>query len=160
MNIDKYMQKRFWIFSLSFVFILLLTIGSSYAITSNAASDVAKKIGSLHVTFKNSEKAEGTANFSATNIIIENKIAYKSPYSIIITSLLEEDSIDLNKVYYRINNGKPRILGKAEDGIILSDYINPRSSLEFELSVWIAPELIDNTDQGKKLSLNYEVVNK
>lgn len=162
MSINKYIKKRMWLFSLTFIFIIILTVGSSIALLSNDAFQNGDKVvvGNLHVVYeKGSKKANDTKNYTAKKVVIKNEAALNNKYSLVIKAK-NDNTMNLNKVMYQINDEKISSLGEKEDGVVYQGTLKGKEEVTLEILIFVSPDLIDATDQGKQLNLEYKVINQ
>lgn len=170
MNIDELFKKRLLFFFTSFIFIVIVTISSSYAMLNN---DVEKgKVinnGNLRIVYpRGSEIVENCEyplsyqqgnSISPSNIIrIINKSNENTGYELYIKALKQDTSLDINKIYYSINDSEPVILGSKDDSLVYSSIIEGKEEHALDIKVWASSELIDNSDQGHEIDLTFEVV--
>lgn len=173
MNISKIIKKRMGLFIISLIFITLLSITSTYAFMNNSFVDNPKVINNenLKITYENGTEKIKNCSYpmsfqqgikeSPSNIIkIVNKGHFSTKFSLKINEISDDsDSIDLNKIYYSINNNDPKILGETLDGIIYNSNIKSNSEYIFDIKLWVASEFVENSDQGKSIKLKFEVLN-
>lgn len=168
MKIEELLKKRLLFFFVSFIFIIIVTISSSYAILN---SDVNKsKVinnGNLEITYDKGYDVinsgyplsyEQGITSSPSNIIrIKNLSDRKTSFDLYIETNDVDNSLDVNKIYYSINDSKPLILGEREGSIIYTDTIMDGEEYILDIKVWASLELINNSDQGKNIDLKFEV---
>lgn len=170
MNIDKLLKKRLMFFFTSFIFIVLATISSSYAIL-NSNVDKSKVInkGNLEITYENGYNEvlnsgypmsyEQGISLSPSNIIkIKNLSTSVASFDLYINVNDVNNSLDTNKIYYSINDSTPVILGNMFDSKVFSDNIDENGEYILDIKVWASLDLVDNSDQGRVIDLNFEVV--
>lgn len=167
MNIDELLKKRLLFFFTSFVFIVLTTISSSYAILNKNNVENSKVInnGILDVVYKNGMNAidsgypmsyEQGINDSPSNIIeLINNSNEDVRYRLNINYSTDSNSLDSKKILYSINNSKPEILGNNN---IYEDIVGKESKSTLDIKIWAYDKLVTNDDQGKKIDISFEVL--
>lgn len=172
MNIDKLLKKRLVFFCISTVFIVLVTVASSYAFSRSDLNSDAVVLNSsgLKVLYENGQIMEqhdstpmsyqqGLEQTTYNTIKIINKERVATNYSLIVSS---EGNIDSNlsydKIYYSVNGSNPMLLSSSTNGILYYGKINGEEEEILKIKVWPALEYITNEDQGKSVNLRFEVV--
>ena len=170
MNIDELFKKRLLFFFASFIFIVMVTISSSYAMNDKLNVEKGKVInnGNLKIIYPSGDEIIENCGYplsyqqgnsiSPSNIIrIINKSDEKTSFDLSIKANINESSLDINKIYYSINDSEPVILGTKKDFIVYSSAIDKGKEYVLDIKVWASSELINNDDQGKEIDLIYEV---
>lgn len=174
MNMGKYVKKRMMFFSVSLLFIIACTVAASYALMKNdfVNNDVIVNNKNLQVIYENRENGiidslyplsfqQGNLESPSNFIKIVNKKHFSTKFAIVIKQTnVSIDTLDINKIYYSVNNSTPKILGSVEDGVIFTSKVNGKEEYIADVKLWISSELIDNSDAGKKISLDIQVIEK
>ncbi|HOB26400.1 MAG TPA: hypothetical protein PLB45_01700 [Bacilli bacterium] len=167
MKIESYLKKRLSLFIISFTFIVLLTIGSTFAML-NSKSDKVNEGSDLEIVYENKNnnlmsstipmtKEDGLINAIPNVIHITNSKNYNIKYSLKVTSE-NNNTLGLNKMYYSINSSDVQLLSDSNDNIIYEDVIEPDEVVTLNVRVWVGLDLITNDDQGKSLDLKYSII--
>lgn len=164
MNVNNYIKKRLLIFICTLSIISLLLIGSSYSFKNSSFNSDKIVNNNLYVAYNMSNsysypmsKDYGRLYASSNIISIENKNSYDIEYELIINKVDEEDSLDLNKIYYSINGSNAKVL---KDGINYVGKISANSKINLDIKVFPGQDLIDESDDGKYINLNYNIREK
>ena len=167
MKIESYLKKRLSLFIISFTFIVLLTIGSTFAML-NSKSDKVNEGSDLEIVYENKNnnlmsstipmtKEDGLINAIPNVIHITNSKNYNIKYSLKVTSE-NNNTLGFNKMYYSINSSDVQLLSDSNDNIIYEDVIEPDEVVTLNVRVWVGLDLITNDDQGKSLDLKYSII--
>lgn len=173
MNIDELLKRRLLFFFASFIFIVIVTISSSYAILNKNNVEKGKVInnGNLRIIFPKGNEIIDNCGYPLTyqqgnsvapsNIIkIVNNSNKKTSFELYIRTDDNTNSLDINKIYYTINDSEPIILGTKKDSIVFEASISDKEAYILDIKVWASSELINNEDQGKEVDLTFEVLEK
>lgn len=153
MRINNYIKGKMLYFVISLFALVVLSISSSYAFLNRNKVDVINN-NNLVVNYK-----EVTTNgFNKSNVItIYNSGEEKTRFSLYAKSVEKNNSLELNKIYYSINNGVESLLSNASNGLIYSGYLGSNESIELNIDLWINYELLENSDQGKSILIDFNV---
>lgn len=171
MNINKLFKKRLVFFITSTVFIVLVTVASSYAFAnSDLNSDaVVMNNNNLHVLYENEQAAFNNGSYpmsfqqleeipTSTIKVINNK-KFSTNYSLKISNKDESvNNLEFSKIYYSVNDSNPVLLSNALDGIVYYGFIKGNEEVVLNIKVWPASEYVKNEDQGKSVNLKYEII--
>ena len=140
-------------FVISLFALVVLSISSSYAFLNRNKVEVVTS-NDLVVNYK-----EVTNNaFSKTNTItVYNSGNDKTHFAVYAKGEEDSNSIDINKIYYSINNGVESLLSNSTNGLIYSGYLDKNESIELNINLWIDYDLLENSDQGKSISIDFNV---
>lgn len=167
MNIDELLKKRLLFFFTSFVFIVIATISSSYAILNKNNVENYKVInnGRLDIIYKSGMSAldsgypmsyEQGIDSSPSNIIeVVNNGEEDTPYHLNINYSSDSNSLDSKKILYSINGSEPKILGSDN---IYRSIVKKNSKEILDIRIWAYNKLVTNDDQGKKIDIIFEVL--
>ena len=169
MNIDELFKKRLLFFFTSFIFIVIVTISSSYAIKENVDNSRVINNENIEIVFENNQddvhyseyplSYEQGIKLSPSNLIrVINNGSDDKRYDIYIRGDETTSSLDINKVYYSIDGREPRNLGSDITNAVYSGLLAGNEEKVINIKVWAASELIDNNDQGKELDLHFLVI--
>lgn len=172
MNINKLLKKRLVFFCISTVFIVLVTVASSYAFSRSDLNSDAVVLNSsgLKVLYENGQIMEqhastpmsyqqGLEQTTYNTIKIINQERSSRNYSLMVTSDGSiENNLSYDKIYYSVNGSNPMLLNSSTNGILFYGKINAGEEEILKIKVWPALEYITNDDQGKSVDLRFEVV--
>lgn len=172
MNINGLLKKRLLFFAISTVFIVFITVASSYAFMHNDLNDdvVVLNNKNLQVLYENEQMTEknssypmnfqqGTSEIADNTIKIINKKGSKTNYYLKITNKdSSENNLSFEKMYYSINDEAPMLLSTTPNGIVYYGQVNGKEEYVLNIKVWPATEYITNVDQGKIINLKYEII--
>lgn len=153
MKINNYIKSKMLYFVISLFALVVLSISSSYAFLNRNKVEVVTS-NNLVVNYK-----EVTNNaFSKTNTItVYNSGNEKTHFAVYAKGEEDSNSIDINKIYYSINNGVESLLSNSTNGLIYSGYLDKNESIELNINLWIDYDLLENSDQGKSISIDFNV---
>ena len=153
MKINNYIKSKMLYFVISLFALVVLSISSSYAFLNRNKVEVVTS-NDLVVNYK-----EVTNNaFSKTNTItVYNSGNDKTHFAVYAKGEEDSNSIDINKIYYSINNGVESLLSNSTNGLIYSGYLDKNESIELNINLWIDYDLLENSDQGKSISIDFNV---
>lgn len=151
MKIDKYIKTKSIYFVLTLIAVIILSVTSSYAFVNNTDSIINN---GLEVTYRNNKK---TSMMIEKTINIKNTEDYTKRFNVYVSSLEDESTISLDKVMYSINEGVESYLKDNNNGIIYSGTLNENEQIKVKVKFWVSYDLLDNTDQGKSLSIDLNV---
>ena len=166
MSMDRIAQKRLFLFCLTLVCVVFVAVSASYAFTTNPIAEASVYYNNdVKIEFPNGNViknnlpltySEGSANAEVTEINISNTTFEKRDFSLYIENLDKENGIDLNKIYYMINDGIPHVIGNS-DNAIYKDTLKRKETKKLNIKIWVSSELVNNLDQGKTSSLRFVV---
>ncbi len=174
MNINKLLKKRLVFFVTSTVFIVMVTIASSYAFShSDLKSDaVVLNNNNLAVLYENGQIMDDKSSYpmsfqqgieeapNNTIKIINNK-KFSTNFYLKITNKNEGmNNLSYDKIYYSINNSEPMLLSTSTDGNVYYGQVKGDEEVILNIKVWSALEYITNADQGKSVNLKFEIIEK
>ena len=151
MRIDEIIKTKSLYFLLTLVAVIILSVSSSYAFVNNTDSILNN---GLEVTYRNNKK---TSMMIEKTINVKNTEDFTKKFNIYVSSLDNEDTISLDKVMYSINEGVESYLKDNNNGIIYSGILNKDEQMKVKVKFWVSYDLLDNSDQGKKLSIDLNV---
>lgn len=174
MNMNGLLRKRLFFFVTSTVFILILTVASSYAFThSDLNSDaVVFNNDKLKVLYENGQVIDENSSYPmsfqqgieeapvSTIKVINNKKVATNFYLKISDKEENKNNLEFDKIYYSINGDTPLLLSTASNGIVYYGQVNGDEEVIISIKVWASSEYVTNNDQGKSINLKYEILEK
>lgn len=174
MNMGKYIKKRMIFFCVSFLFVIVCSVAASFSFMNSnfVNNDIVINNENLQIIYENGKKGiqkslyplsfqQGNLKSPSNIIKIVNKGHFSTNFAIVIKQTdVSIDNIDINKIYYSVNNSTPNILGKARNGEIFSSTLAADSEFIVDVKLWISSEFIENDDAGKKIALEFDVIKK
>lgn len=163
---DKFVHKRMFLFCLSLVCVIFVAVSATYAFSfKNEKEALVMYSNDIKVEFTNGNSIlnnypmtynEGSVNSKANIIKIKNTTMEKREFKLYVEEERTDNSISLDKIYYKINDEIPRILGDNNDPIYIST-IKGNKTENINVRIWVSSELVSNTDQGKTSNLKFIV---
>lgn len=170
MNIDKLFKKRVVFFITSTVFILCVTVASSYAFAkSDLNSDaVVMNNNNLSVLYEQEQVIDNktypmsyqeSSDIPTSKIKVINNKKFAINYVLKISNKDEDaNNLEFDKIYYSINDNDPMLLSSAVDGYVYYSKIDGYDEVELNIKVWASSEYVTNDDQGKSVNLKFEII--
>ena len=172
MNMKLLLKKRIFFFITSTVFILTLTVASSYAFKNSDLNRDAVVLNSekLKVLYENGQIIEQEDSYqmsaeqgmekakTSTIKIINDKNSAANYYLKISNKEEGKNNLEFNKIYYSINGEEPLLLSTTSNGIVYYGKVNGNEEAVINIKVWAGLEYITNKDQGKVINLKYEIL--
>ena len=166
MTMDRIAQKRLFLFCLTLVCVVFVAVSASYAFTTNPIAEASVYYNNdVKIEFVNGTSiknnlpltySEGSANAETTEIKISNTTFEKRKIALYVENADKENGIDLSKIYYKINDGIPHIIGNGGEPIY-EDTLSRKEVKKLDIKIWVASELVNNLDQGKSSNLRFIV---
>ena len=168
------LRKRLFFFIISTVFILILTVASSYAFANSDLNNDAVVFNNekLKVLYENGQTIEQNSSYPmsleqgmdkvrpSTIKVINDKKSSTNFYLKISDKEENDYNLGFDKIYYSVNGEEPLLLSTASNGIIYYGRVNANEETIINIKVWAALEYINNNDQGKSVNLKYEILEK
>lgn len=168
------LKKRLFFFVTSTVFILTLTVASSYAFAHSDFHNDAVVMNSekLKVLYENEQATLQKSSYpmsfqqginsapESTIKVINNKKLSTNFYLKISNKEENENNLGFDKIYYAINGEEPLLLNSAKEGIVYYGKVDGNEEIIIKIKVWAASEYVTNNDQGKNVNLKYEILEK
>ena len=88
---------------------------------------------------------------------ITNNTNMSKTYHVYASSLEDSNTISLDKIMYSINDGIESYLKYNNNGSIYYGVLDSNESITLKLKFWVSYDLLDNSDQGKKLTIDLNV---
>lgn len=171
MFVSKYLKKKIGIF-LSTLIVIGICFFVSIVVNKNNninTKDLVIKSGNLQIIYENG--IDGVKNSlyplsyqqgideSPSNIVkVINKGKKTTSFKVyLVEKEQNENNLDVNKIYFSVNNGNPVILGSINDGVIYSANIPKKEERILDIKFWAGSDLISNKDSGKSLNLEIKV---
>lgn len=152
MSINKYIKEKSIYFVCTLIVVIVLSVTSSFAFVNNDANKVLDN--GLRVKYKDINK---TSMLIEKKITITNTESVMKPFNLYVSSLDDDTTISLDKVYYSINDGVESLLKNNNNSSIYRGILDKNESIELKIKFWVSYDLLDNSDQGKNLSINLNV---
>lgn len=166
MSMDRFVKKRMFLFCLSLVCVLFVAISATYAFSINTTTDSSIVVSNdIKVEFINGNIIsnnypmtynEGSINAQENIIRFKNTTNEKREFKLYVEDYQTTNNISLNKIYYKINDEIPRILGETNEPIY-SGKLKGNKTDEIKVKIWVASELVTNLDQGKSSNLKFVI---
>lgn len=152
MSINKYIKEKSIYFVCTLIVVIVLSVTSSFAFVNNDANKVLDN--GLRVKYKDINK---TSMLIEKKITITNTESVMKPFNLYVSSLDDDTTISLDKVYYSINDGVESLLKNNNNSSIYRGILDKNESIELKIKFWVSYDLLDNSDQGKNLSINLNI---
>ncbi len=152
MSINKYIKEKSIYFVCTLIVVIVLSVTSSFAFVNNDANKVLDN--GLRVKYKDINK---TSMLIEKKITITNTESVMKPFNLYVSSLDDDSTISLDKVYYSINDGVESLLKNNNNSSIYRGILDKNESIELKIKFWVSYDLLDNSDQGKNLSINLNI---
>lgn len=152
MSINKYIKEKSIYFVCTLIVVIVLSVTSSFAFVNNDANKVLDN--GLRVKYKDINK---TSMLIEKKITITNTEFVMKPFNLYVSSLDDDTTISLDKVYYSINDGVESLLKNNNNSSIYRGILDKNESIELKIKFWVSYDLLDNSDQGKNLSINLNI---
>lgn len=152
MSINKYIKDKSLYFLLTLVVVIVISVTSSFAFVNN---DVNRVLDSgLKVRYKENRIS---SMLIEKEVLITNNGSTSKSYSVYASSLDDENTISLDKVYYSINDGVESLLKSNNNSSIYRGILDKNESIKLKIKFWVSYDLLENSDQGKSLSISLNV---
>jgi hypothetical protein len=152
MSINKYIKEKSIYFVCTLIVVIVLSVTSSFAFVNNDTNKVLDN--GLRVKYKDINK---TSMLIEKKITITNTESVMKPFNLYVSSLDDDTTISLDKVYYSINDGVESLLKNNNNSSIYRGILDKNESIELKIKFWVSYDLLDNSDQGKNLSINLNI---
>jgi len=152
MSINKYIKEKSIYFVCTLIVVIVLSVTSSFAFVNNDANKVLDN--GLRVKYKDINK---TSMLIEKKITISNTESVMKPFNLYVSSLDDDTTISLDKVYYSINDGVESLLKNNNNSSIYRGILDKNESIVLKIKFWVSYDLLDNSDQGKNLSINLNI---
>lgn len=173
MNMNGLLKKRLLLFVMSTLFIVIMTIASSYAFSHSKLNTnvVVINKNNLQILYEDGQTTELNSSYpmsfqqkdeiSTKSIKVINKCNIPINFSLNVSNKEESiNNLEYEKIYYSINGEHPMILSTFADGIIYYGQVKGNEEYILNIQVWPALEYITNADQGKSVNLQFEILEK
>ena len=151
MKINNYIKNKTIFFIITLLVVIILSVSSSYAFVSN--HDEVLDNG-LSINYLDVKK---TAMYVEKTINIKNVKNDSKEFNIYVSSLGDSNTISLDKIKYSINDGIENKLESNNNSSIYSGKLDSNEEMNIKLKFWVSYDLLDNSDQGKNLSIDINV---
>lgn len=166
MKVSNILKHRVYLFFLSFIFVVFVVVISIVSIQNSdfVKQDVQFDNNDLQISYKYDDNnsfvplsfEQGKVQNHGDIVEIVNKSDLSTVFSVCVQQVdVSSDNLSTNKLYYFVE-GNGGVLGST-DGCIYKGKLEKDEKLELNVKIWPGSDLIDNTDQGKKISLKYVV---
>mgnify|MGYP003289210795 CR=1 FL=1 len=170
MKIDKIINKRFSIFILSSIVIIIICVLATEVIKNSdfVNKNVQVDTGNLQIIYKNGTKTAKKSGYpmsfqqgreeSNPNIIeIVNKKDFSTSFSLCVRKFdVSSEDLSLDKMYFDVNNSSSGILSVDKE-CFYSTKVDANERLILNVRIWPGSDLISNEDQGKNVNLEFYV---
>ena len=151
MKINDLLKTKTLYFAITLLIVIVLSVSSSYAFVNKNNT---KLDNGLIVEYK-----ETNSNY----LYVENSINVKNTkntaieFNIYVSSLDSDSTISLDKIVYKINDGVESNLKNKNNTSIYTGKLNSNEEINLTLKFWVSYDLLENSDQGKSLSIDINV---
>ena len=152
MKINEYIRHKTIYFIITLLVVIVLSVSSSFAFLNNRSDTVS--VNNLDVKYKTIKK--NSFYLEKTIDITNNTNTYKT-YHVYASSLEDSNTIGLNKIMYSINDGIENYLKNNNNGSIYYGVLNNNESISIKVKFWVSYDLLENSDQGKNLTIDLNV---
>lgn len=170
MKINKILNKRFSIFIVSSVIIIIICIFATETIkNSDFVNDyVYVDTDNLQIIYKNGTKNAKNSGYplsfqqgkeeSDINLIeIVNKQDFSTSFSLCVREFdVSSKSLSLDKIYFDVNNNSSGTLSD-DNKCFYTDTIDKKEKMILNVRLWAGSDLVTNEDQGKSINLEFYV---
>ncbi len=151
MKINNYIKSKTIFFILTLLIVIVLSVSSSYAFVSKNNEVLDNGLNVTYLDVKNSSM------FVEKTINIKNNKNTSKDFNIYVSSLENNNSISLDKIKYSINDGVEDKLNSNNNSSIYYGSLNSNEEINITLKFWVSYDLLDNSDQGKSLSIDLNI---
>lgn len=170
MKVGNYLKKRFNLFLVSAIFIVIALVITFIILTkNNFYRDIVINDKNIQVTFENGKKGikfgeypmsfeNGLENSPDNKYKIVNKIDKTVDYEVVVTEKEhDENSLDIEKIVVCVNDTDCKTLDEASDGIIYTSRIDPKEETTISIKLWALKDLVETSDLNKSILLNIDI---
>ena len=152
MSINKYIREKSIYFVVTLIVVIVLSVTSSFAFVNNDTNRILDN--GLKVKYKDTKKSSMLIEKKVT---VTNNESVMKPFNVYVSSLDDDSTISLDKVYYSIDDGVESLLKSNNNSSIYRGILDKNESIELKIKFWVSYDLLDNSDQGKNLSISLNV---
>lgn len=151
MKINDLLKTKTLYFAITLLIVIVLSVSSSYAFVNKNNT---KLDNGLIVEYK-----ETNSNYLYVEKSINVKNTKNTPneFNIYVSSLDSDSTISLDKIVYKINDGVEANLKNKNNTSIYTGKLNSNEEINLTLKFWVSYDLLENSDQGKSLSIDINV---
>ena len=151
MKINDLLKTKTLYFIITLLIVIVLSVSSSYAFVNKKNT---KLDNGLIVEYK-----ETNSNYLYVEKSINVKNTKNTPneFNIYVSSLDSDSTISLDKIVYKINDGIESNLKNKNNTSIYTGKLNSNEEINLTLKFWVSYDLLENSDQGKSLSIDINV---
>ena len=151
MKINNLLKTKTLYFVITLLIVIVLSVSSSYAFVNKKNT---KLDNGLIVEYK-----ETNSNYLYVEKSINVKNTKNTPneFNIYVSSLDSDSTISLDKIVYKINDGIESNLKNKNNTSIYTGKLNSNEEINLTLKFWVSYDLLENSDQGKSLSIDINV---
>ena len=151
MKINDLLKTKTLYFIITLLIVIVLSVSSSYAFVNKKNT---KLDNGLIVKYK-----ETNSNYLYVEKSINVKNTKNTPneFNIYVSSLDSDSTISLDKIVYKINDGIESNLKNKNNTSIYTGKLNSNEEINLTLKFWVSYDLLENSDQGKSLSIDINV---
>ena len=151
MKINEYIKSKTIYFIITLLVVITLSVTSSFAFFNNSNSI---NVNDLEVSYKTNKK---NSLYLEKTIDITNNTDTSKTYYVYASSLEDSTTISLDKIMYSINDGIDSYLKYNNNGSIYYGVLDSNESITLKVKFWVSYDLLENSDQGKTLTIDLNV---
>ena len=151
MKINDLLKTKTLYFIITLLIVIVLSVSSSYAFVNKNNT---KLDNGLIVEYK---ETNSNYLYVEKNINIKNTKNTPNEFNIYVSSLDSDSTISLDKIVYKINDGVESSLKNKNNTSIYTGKLNSNEEINLTLKFWVSYDLLENSDQGKSLSIDINV---
>ncbi len=151
MKINDLLKTKTLYFIITLLIVIVLSVSSSYAFVNKNNT---KLDNGLIVEYK---ETNSNYLYVEKSINIKNTKNTPNEFNIYVSSLDSDSTISLDKIVYKINDGVESSLKNKNNTSIYTGKLNSNEEINLTLKFWVSYDLLENSDQGKSLSIDINV---
>ena len=151
MKINDLLKTKTLYFIITLLIVIVLSVSSSYAFVNKNNT---KLDNGLIVEYK---ETNSNYLYVEKSINIKNTKNTPNEFNIYVSSLDSDSTISLDKIVYKINDGVESSLKNKNNTSIYTGKLNSNEEINITLKFWVSYDLLENSDQGKSLSIDINV---
>lgn len=163
MKMSEYIQKRKYLFIITFLLLLGVGIISIYTFNKKGKESSNVQEQDLKVTYNITkdllypmDKETGKSNANTSTIVIKNNKPYDQKYKLVVKPE-NNSTLEVTKIYIMINDNIYTV-SELMDGILYKDTIKANDEITLSFKTWVGVDLINSNDNDKVVNLKYEVI--
>ena len=151
MKINDLLKTKTLYFIITLLIVIVLSVSSSYAFVNKNNT---KLDNGLIVEYK---ETNSNYLYVEKSIYVKNTKNIPNEFNIYVSSLDSDSTISLDKIVYKINDGVESSLKNKNNTSIYTGKLNSNEEINLTLKFWVSYDLLENSDQGKSLSIDINV---